>query len=259
MVGMDLLDEESHRLLLWAVRLDEVGGAPTRKQLLRLAEPRRPVAMAITAALNGRDVEYAEGAISSLLRRGLLERISDRALAPTRLGREVISAVGLHPEEMPMFEVLDADLQSSDPLAFARVVGRIASLDRPMVIDPYCRRAQLEYLVAHTAVRRVLVSDRLTDSELDDLSDYVATIRNRPTKLRVRVASAGDIHDRHVVSADRVLQVGGTAHSSAAGTTVLAEPVDLSATVRDYYRRIWKQSAKLVTYKPRGNAGGRVA
>lgn len=247
---MDLLDEESHRLLLWTVRLHEVGATPSRQQLRRLSEPRRPAALAVVSGLSGRDTEFAEGAITSLLRRGLIEAVSDDRVAPTDLGRMVINALGLHPEESPLFEVLDADLRSSDPLVFARIVGRIAALDRPMVVDPYCRADQLEYLVTHTSVSRVLVSDRLGSDDLDRLAEVVAGIQRRTTKLRLRVAPADAVHDRHVINGDRVLQVGAPVEAVGAGTTIISEPVDLGRAVRSYYRSVWKSSRKLATYRP---------
>ena len=256
---MDLLDEESHRLLLWAVRLFEVGGTPTRKELRRLAEPRRPAALAVVSGLAGRNADFAEGAISSLLRRGLIEEVADQRFAPTELGRLVVNALGLHPDEAPLFEVLDTDLRSSDPLAFARVVGRIAALDRPLVVDPYCRRAQLEYLVTHTSVNKVLVSDRLSDEDVDDLVSFVDSLRHRDTKLRLRIAPAEAIHDRHVINGDRVLQIGGTAHQIGGGTTVVSEPVDLGEDVRRYYRMVWKQARRLAVYRPDDRTTERVA
>src|SRR5690606_19727738 len=179
-------------------------------------------------------------AVAALTRRGLIEEIVDERLVPTDLGRLVISAIGLHPEESPLFEVIETDLRSSDPLAFARVVGRIAALDRPMVVDPYCRRPQLEYLVAHTSVTRVLLSDRLSDADLEDLVSFVRSLRRREHKLRLRVAPAAEVHDRHVIDGDRVLQVGGLAASTEGGSTVLTEPVDLGAAAREYYRGVWK-------------------
>lgn len=257
--SMDLLDEESHRLLLWAVRLFEVGGTPSRKELRRLAEPRRPAALSVVAGLTGRDANFAEGAIASLIRRGLVEEIDEVRVVPTELGRLVVSALGLHPEEAPLFEVLDTDMRSSDPLAFARVVGRIASLDRPMVVDPYCRRSQLEYLVAHTEITRVLISDRVTVDEQEDLIEFVGSIRNRNVKLLVRVADSSAVHDRHVIDGDRVLQIGGTTQHTGGGTTVVSEPVDLGADVRRYYRMVWKRATKLVSYKPDSELRDKVA
>jgi len=256
---MDLLDEESHRLLLWTVRLAEVGGSPSRQQLRRLAEPRRPAALAVVSGLSGRDAHFSEGAFTSLLRRGLIEELDGERAAPTELGRLVVSALGLHPEETPLFEVLEADLSSSDPLALARVVGRIASFDRPTVIDPYCRRPQLEYLASHTTVDKVLISDRLSDDELDDMVEFVRSIRHRTTRLRIRVAPAAMVHDRHVIDGDRILQVGTLAHSVGGGTTVLAEPIDLGAEVRRYYRQVWKRSDKLATYRPGEDLNDRAA
>jgi hypothetical protein len=256
---MDLLDEESHRLLLWAVRLFDVGASPTRKELRRLCEPRRPAAPGVAAGLAGRATDFSEGAVTSLLRRGLIEEAVDERIVPTELGRVVVNALGLHPTDTPLFEVLDTDLRSSDPLAFARVVGRIAALDRPMVVDPYCRRAQLEYLVAHTSVSRVLVSDRLDEDDLAELVDFVASIRQRDTKLRLRVAPAAAIHDRHVVNGDRVLQIAGLAESLGGGTTVVSEPLDLGEDVRRYYRSVWKRARRLAAYRPEGREAERVA
>jgi len=256
---MDLLDEESHRLLLWTVRLADVGGSPTRKQLRRLAEPRRPAALAVVSGLSGRDAHFSEGAITSLLRRKLVEELDGERVSPTELGRLVVNALGLHPEATPLFEVLEADLSSSDPLALARVVGRIASFDRPMVVDPYCRRPQLEYLVTHTTVDKVLISDRVSNDELDDMVEFVRSIRHRSTRLRIRVAPAAMVHDRHVIDGDRIVQVAALAPHVGGGTTVLAEPIDLGEDVRRYYRQVWKRSDKLASYRPGEDLNDRAA
>jgi hypothetical protein len=256
---MDLLDEESHRLLLWAVRLYEVGHAPTRKELRRLSEPRRPAGLAVVTGLAGGDPDYREGAIASLLRRGLLEPVGDETVAPTEVGRRVVDAMGLHGDVLPMFEVLDVDLRSSDPLAFARVVGRIATLHRPMVVDPYCRRSELEYLAMHTSVTRVLISDRLDDDEVDDLIRFVRSVRRREHKLRLRMAGRDEIRDRCVVSSDRVLQIGGLPGTVGGGATVICEPRDLGEQTRSYYREVWKRAERLASYRPGRAASARVA
>lgn len=256
---MDLLDEESHRLLMWAVRLQEVGHTPTRKELRRISEPRRPAGLAVVTGLAGHAADYREGAIASLLRRGLLEPVGDETVAPTELGRRVVDAIGEHGDVLPAFEVLDVDLRSSDPLAFARVVGRIATLHRPMLVDPYCRRDELEYLALHTSVTRVLVSDRLDDDEVDELVRCVGSIRRRDSKLCLRIASADQIRDRCVVSGDRVLQVGGIPGTIGAGATVVCEPRDLGEQTRAYYRSVWKQAARLASYRPGRTAAARVA
>lgn len=256
---MDLLDEESHRLLMWAVRLHEVGHAPTRKELRRLSESRQPAGLAVVMGLTGAETDYREGAIASLLRRGLLEPVGDDSVVPTELGRRVIDALGIHGDLLPMFEVLDVDLRSSDPLAFARVVGRIATLHRPMVVDPYCRRAELEYLSAHTSVSRVLISDRLDSDEVDDLVRFVRSIRRRDSKLRLRMAPGEELRDRYVVSNDRVLQIGGVPNPLGAGATVVCEPRDLGEQTRAYYRGVWKRAERLASYRPGGNSAIRVA
>ncbi len=247
---MELLDEESHRILLWAVRLHEVGHAPTRTELTHLSEGRHPAGLATVTGLMGQDPEYQEGAISSLLRRGLLHPVGEEGVAPTGLGRRVVDALGLE-SGFPAFEVLDADLSSSDPLAFARIVGRIAALHRPMLVDPYCRRSELEYLTAHTSVTRVLVSDRLDDDELADMVDHVESLRRRDHKLRLRVADAELISDRCVVSSDRILQVGGLPSANGGGASVVTEPHDMGDLARDYYRDVWRSADRLANYRPR--------
>lgn len=247
---MELLDEESHRILLWAVRLHEVGHAPTRSELADLSEGRRPAGLATVTGLTGQHPEFQEDAIGSLLRRGLLHSVGDQGLVPTGLGRRVIDALGVD-SGFPAFEVLDADLSSSDPLAFARVVGRVAALHRPMLVDPYCRRSELEYLSAHTSVTRVMVSDRLDDDELADLVDHVESLRLREHKLRLRVADAELISDRCVISGDRILQISGLPAANGGGTTIVTEPHDMGEQTRDYYRDVWQGADRLATYRPR--------
>jgi hypothetical protein len=51
---MDLLDDESHRLLLWAVRLHEVGHVPTRREVRQVAEARGAAGRAVVTGLPGR-------------------------------------------------------------------------------------------------------------------------------------------------------------------------------------------------------------
>jgi hypothetical protein len=246
---MELLDEESHRLLLWAVRLDEVGHAATRIELERLSTPRREAGDDLGPGLAGRAAAWVEPAVDALSRRGLVEIDDGNCVRPTRLGRYSVDAVGLE-AALPAFEVVEAQLRSGDPLAFARIVGRVAALHRPMVVDPYCRRGELEYLAAHTSVARVLVSDRLAGGELEELADVVRSARRRPVKLRLRVAPAEDLCDRWVISSDRVMAVGGTAQSTQAGATVVAECTDLAPLARDHYRGIWRRAERLASSTP---------
>jgi len=255
---MELLDEESHRMLLWAVRLDEVGHAPTRGELRSLAEVRRPAGLAVVTGLSGRDPVFEEDSISSLLRRGLLHAVGAESVAPSALGRHVVDALGVD-AGFPAFEVLDVDLGSSDPLAFARIVGRIASLHRPMLVDPYCRRSELEYLSAHTSITRVLVSDRLEDDEVDELVDHVASLRHREHKLRLRLAPAERIQDRCVISGERILHVGGLPSATSGGASVVCEPHDVGDDIRRFYREVWRDAERLATYRPDRRRVARVA
>lgn len=256
--AMELLDEESHRVLLWAVRLHEVGHVPTPAELRALAEQRRPAGLAVVRGLSGQDPVFEEDATASLLRRGLLGVIGVDGVAPSELGRRVVDVLGLD-ARFPAFEVLDVDLSSSDPLAFARIVGRIAVLHHPMVVDPYCRRSELEYLCAHTSVTRVLVSDRLDEDEIDDLVDHVTSLRHRDHKLRLRVAPAEVLKDRCVVSAERILQVGGLPSSTSGGSSVVCEPHDLDVEIRAHYRDVWRRAERLAAYRPARRRGAEVA
>jgi hypothetical protein len=243
---MELLDEESHRLLLWAVRLDEVGHAADRTELERLATPRRAADDGIAPGLAGRTTAWTEPAVDSLVRRGFME-VDERGLMhPTRLGRRSLDAVGLD-AAFPVFEVVEAQLRSGDPLAFARIVGRVSALHRPMVVDPYCRRGELEYLAAHTSVARVLVSDRLGRGELAELAEVVRSVGRRSVELRLRVAPADEVSDRWVICSDRVIAVGGTTQTGAPGATVLAECTDLAPLARKHYRDIWRRADRLAT------------
>lgn len=246
---MELLDEESHRILQWAVRLDEVGHAPTTAALQALAEGRRRVGSAVVTGLTGQDPVFEETAVASLLRRGLLRRCGTEAIAPTELGARVVDALGID-ARLPAFEVLDVDLGSSDPLAFARIVARVASMHRPMVVDPYCRRSELEYLAVHTSVTRVLVSSRLDGDEVEELVDFVGSMTGRDHKLRLRMAPAALVQDRCVISGERVALVGGLPSTSGGGSSVICEPHDVSGRIRAHYVELWRRSERLAAFRP---------
>ena len=99
----------------------------------------------------------------------------------------------------------------------------------------------------------------MSDDELDDMVEFVRSIRHRTTRLRIRVAPAALVHDRHVIDGDRLLQVGTLADGVGGGTTVLAEPIDLDGDIRRYYRQVWKRSEKLATYRPGEDLNDRAA
>ncbi len=189
--------------------------------------------------------------MNSLVRRGLAEERDDR-VTPTELGRLTVSALGLHPEQSPAFEVIDADLRGGRPARAGagggsdRCAGRTDR--RRSALSP---AEQLEYLARHTGVTRVLVSDRLDDDELDAIVEAVGRLGDRPWKLRVRVSPAHAVHDRHVFDDDRVLQVGGVATATLpGGSTVLSEVTDLADEVRRYYRALWKRAERLAVHRP---------
>lgn len=255
---MELLDEESHRVLLWAVHLHEVGHAPRCGELAALSENRRPSGLATVTGLTGQDPVFEEDAIPSLVRRGLLQPLGGDRVAPSELGRRVVDALG-GDAGFPAFEVLDVDLSSSDPLAFARIAGRIAALHRPMLVDPYCRRSELEYLSAHTSITRVLVSDRLDDDETAGLIDHVETLRDREHRLRLRMAPAEVLHDRCVISGERILHVGGLPSTTSGGSSVVCETHDLADEIRDFYRDVWRRAERLATYRPARRAAASAA
>jgi hypothetical protein len=114
----------------------------------------------------------------------------------TGLGRAVLRE--LQQQELKEELPLDVTLSPDDPVAYARVIERIAKHRNAMLVDAYFRLDDLLTLVQYTSVARILTSTRGKDgpSRVAGLATGVTQLKlDRPFEIR----TTDDIHDRFVI------------------------------------------------------------
>jgi hypothetical protein len=134
-------------------------------------------------------------------------------------------------------------LGADDELAIPRLMGSLAELGEYLLVDPYLRADQLPALIRRTQLRRLLVSDRLPQSELVALATYIDQLTD--SKVEARRAPKDQLHDRHAISDDRVLQLGTSVNGVGKTTTVLVRLQDVASSVRSHYDAIWSAAVPL--------------
>lgn len=127
--------------------------------------------------------------------------VDEAGLALTRLGRALLSASQRQHEGESGSDVVVLDRK--DPLAYATLIGRLASFGAATLVDPYLRLDQLHDLVTQTKLMRVLVSKQHKGSAevLSGMAVYLGG-RGDDRKVEVRASADTDVHDRMVLTPD---------------------------------------------------------
>lgn len=162
----------------------------------------------------------------------------------TPLGSALVRALTVAPDGEVDELVLDRD----DPLALARVVGRIAALGPAMVVDPYLRVDQLLVLVG-TQVTRLLVRA----GNATDLAALKATLGAVPVDrtIELRAVPASALHDRLVIPIEGdVWMLGSSLNGVGRHLTTLVRLHDAAGQLRSAYEETWRSADPITIATP---------
>jgi hypothetical protein len=153
----------------------------------------------------------AESTHEHFLRLGWVEPTRS-GLRITPIGKALIKALD---EQRTRDEaVATIVLEPDDPLAVARVLGKLAALGEVMLVEPYFRLDDLLAIVQDTKVTRVLMGEKTSEAARTALSRGVRDLEIG-RKFEIRVAE--DLHDRHVIPVDGPVHFIGTSLRGRAG------------------------------------------
>ena len=139
----------------------------------------------------------AESQLEWLDRVGWLQKNAGTVMI-TDLGRAVLRSLdeAANVPEGPLDVILDAN----EPTSYATVVGKIAGVGEALLVDPYCRLAQLWDIARHTSVDRVLTSAAIGKEWLVEMELALPVLAKvAGSALDVRVSEKGELHDRYVI------------------------------------------------------------
>jgi hypothetical protein len=243
---MKIIDDELHRTLKYVVSVCDTGHPGLfHEEVEALRKDRSHRAPATFRSIAMVQAMFAEQARDHTERLRSLNWITVDPVRPTPLGRAVLGALEAEEARLDVeTDVAEVMLDSDDEFVIPRLIGQLASVGEYLLVDPYLRVDNIPALVRRTAMRRVLVSEKLSRADRAALAQY---IEQQPgdEKIQARVAPADRIHDRYVVGEDAVLQLGTSMNAIGTTTTVMTKLQDVADSVRGRYEDLWEEARPL--------------
>lgn len=195
------------------------------------------------SGIYGTPAEYepdgpAESFLASLVRlRWLSESVGgERQLALTDLGRALLRAEQQQDDDRSDVLILVKD----DVMAYAALVGRVADLDDPMIVDPYLRADQMLSFLRFTTTGRFLIGPDLRAAEVSAMQVLIEGSQ-WAVKPELRRAAKGVLHDRFIVSDSAVYTLGISMNAVGQQKTTVLMPLPdyVAAHVRTETEEHW--------------------
>ncbi|MGW1257370.1 hypothetical protein ACWD5Q_19860 [Streptomyces sp. NPDC002513] len=175
---MNIATEDGHRLLAYisaatrrgailsADNLEAYARAPFRR--MRSNSTIQDFVSTFSAALGGKS-EPLETWTQYLERVGWI-KVACESVKLTPLGHAILADLSA-----PKLDVANEDasaviLDPSDPFAYVRVIGALSDIGEGLLVDPYFRFDQLETVVEHTQIRRILTSKKIGAPAISQLA-----------------------------------------------------------------------------------------
>lgn len=166
----------------------------------------------------------------------------ENQLQLTRLGLALLHSARRQDAETQDASVLVLD--GEDPLAYAVLFGKLASVDGDLLVDPYLRLTELRDVLDYTDVRRVLISSRPRDTRETQTSIAVYLASLDEVAVEIRTTDSHDMHDRVVISMDGSVHLLGTSLNGigTASTHLVTLPFE-AATAQALKAETWWDEA----------------
>ncbi|GAB2684611.1 hypothetical protein GCM10027070_25550 [Barrientosiimonas humi] len=168
----------------------------------------------------------------------LVNRGGKLALTPT--GRALLKGSEKLLNQIDSSEVVVLD--ATDPLAYTKLIGTLASYGHGMLVDPYLGLEDLDRIVQGTSLERIVVSSAKSQQKVRAMAAaYLSDLdNNRAVELR----QSSDVHDRVVVTDDsKVFTLGTSLNGIGKKTTILSPVPEPAATsLAKHYACLWQNA-----------------
>ncbi|MFI2318022.1 hypothetical protein [Streptomyces sp. CB00072] len=198
--------------------------------------------MSSFANLGGR-TEYLETWTEYLSRVGWIS-ISDKSVKLTTLGHAILADLSAPKIETASDDTSEVILDPSDPFAYVKIIGALADIGEGLLVDPYFRFDQLQTVVEHTQIKRILTSKKIGAPAISQLALALAVFEeaDRP---EVRVAT--ELHDRFAISAgEKVIAIGTSLNSVGRNLSIVVPLASIAGSaIRGSHEDLWAKAQVL--------------
>jgi hypothetical protein len=262
---MRLADEDAHLALTYAASLRGKGYRVTRKELeAYIAGPQRrsaplvdmsailsPVINAIALLSVGQTASrVANETVVDHLLRMLWANVDDQdRVSLTDLGEAVLRVLDDTTAEEA--SPIEAVLSGKDPIAYAKLIGKISELGDCLLIDQYLRADDLFQIAANTEVTQVLCClENLPKKDRTTFEVALPAIISMRS-LAVRSAPRGRLHDRFCIpksSKEPILLLGTSLNAIGKGAfSVVTRLTDPKGALRAECHQHWEDGTPVAT------------
>ncbi|MFI2348676.1 hypothetical protein ACH492_16825 [Streptomyces sp. NPDC019443] len=179
-------------------------------------------------------------------------KVVDDSVKLTPLGHAILADLSAPQIESTSEDSSEVILDPSDPFAYVRVIGALADIGEGLLVDPYFRFDQLETVVSHTAIRRILTSKKIGAPAISQLELALAVFDD---SQRPEVRIANELHDRFAISGgDKVIAIGTSLNSVGKNLSIVVPLASVAGSaIRRSHEDLW---AKSPVVKPKAARGG---
>ncbi|MFE1126464.1 hypothetical protein ACFW6R_07390 [Streptomyces albidoflavus] len=170
----------------------------------------------------------------------------------TRLGKAILDELSSPASDVQSERAIEVLLDPSDPHAYVKVIGVLSEMGEGLLVDPYFRYDQLEMIVDHTRLRRVLTSKKTGNTALSQLQFALAVV-DEDQRPEIRVSES--LHDRFAIGDNGDVVAIGTSLNSVGRNHSVVVPISETAGkgVSSVYEQLWS-AATVLTPKSQSNS-----
>ncbi|MHB9860613.1 hypothetical protein [Streptomyces sp. YIM S03343] len=176
-------------------------------------------------------------------------KVTGESVKLTPLGHAILADLSAPKLDVSNEDASEVILDPSDPFAYVRVIGALSDIGEGLLVDPYFRFDQLETVVEHTQIRRILTSKKIGAPAISQLALALAVI-DAPQRPEVRVAN--ELHDRFAISeGDKVIAIGTSLNSVGKNLSVVVPLASIAGNaIRRTHEDLWTNATVLKPKNP---------
>ena len=253
---MEIVDEETHRVLAYVDALnrqgvtprrslvDEFGDAPERIMTRRGGLVAVAAIQAMAMSVNG-TLAAGERYTAYLERLGWVVCSGSDAVTITQVGRGLLKALNAPSLEADSGSIVEVVLDPENPFAYTRAMNSLTTVEDALLVEPYFRVDQLEDVAQLSNITRVMLGPGVKPSERKVLAFGLAAL-DPGRSLEVRAAT--NLHDRYLVprGGGTVLMLG--ASLGAIGkkvSTITPVGPEASEALRALHEELWNEATPI--------------
>ncbi|MER8155870.1 hypothetical protein [Streptomyces sp. NPDC094472] len=176
-------------------------------------------------------------------------KVASDSVKLSPLGHAILSDLSAPKLDVTNEDTSEVILDPSDPFAYVRVIGALSDVGEGLLVDPYFRFDQLETVVEHTQIRRILTSKKIGAPAISQLALALA-VYDEPQRPEVRVAN--ELHDRFAISeGDKVIAIGTSLNSVGRNLSIVVPLASIAGNaIRRSHEDLWSSASALEPKKP---------